>query len=173
VASKEKINGMMIDVDRALQSIRKISTDLRPGILDTLGLIPAIEFLVKEFEKITRIKCGIIVKVSEQKFEKNISICFFRICQEALINILKHAAASEVNILVSRVEDELILKISDNGKGIADEKLENPFSLGLLGMRERANIIGADLQIVSKKDFGTTISLQTKLVAPVLKGVKK
>ena len=159
----EKITGMMKDVDTTIQSMRKISTQLRPGILDTLGLIPSIQWLGSEFEKKTKIKCKMEISVTEQKFEKNISTCFFRICQEALTNISKHAGAHEVIISVSQNKNELMLKISDNGKGIVSEKLENPFSMGLLGMRERANIIGAELKIESKKGKGTTIQLNAKI----------
>lgn len=159
----EKINGMMQDVDNTLQSLRKIATALRPGILDTMGLIPSIKWLAKGFEKKTNIKCHFSPNTSQEKFEKNISTCFFRICQEALTNISKHAEASEVNIRVNQKENELIMKISDNGKGIATEKLENPFSMGLLGMRERANILGARLLIMSQKDLGTTIQLMANV----------
>lgn len=158
------LSGMIEDADNTIQSLRKIATQLRPGILDTLGLIPSIVWLGSEFEKKTGIKCKHTMQVNEQKFEKNVSTCFFRICQEALTNISKHAGASEVVIEVNQNEDELMLKISDNGKGIASEKLENPFSMGLLGMRERANIINAHLLIMSQKGLGTTIQLKNKLV---------
>jgi signal transduction histidine kinase len=163
---EEKANGMMKDVDITIQSLRRIATGLRPGILDSLGLIPSIVWLGSEFEKKTQIKCLNTLHVTEQKFEKNISTCFFRICQEALTNISKHAGATEVNIRVDQDENELTLKVSDNGKGIASEKLENPFSMGLLGMRERAGIIGAHLLILSEKEQGTTIQLKTTLPQP-------
>jgi len=159
----KKINGMMKDVDDTIQSLRKIATQLRPGILDTLGLIPSIRWLAKEYEKKTKINCLLDVSVKKDKFKKNISTCFFRICQEALTNISKHASASKVIIRVHQNKNELKMIVSDNGKGIASKKLENSFSMGLLGMRERARIIGGDLQIISKKDSGTTIQLQAPL----------
>lgn len=159
----ESVNTMMSDVEDTIQSLRKVATALRPGILDTLGLIPSIEWLVKEFEKKTNINCHLELNVEEDKFEKNISICYFRICQESLTNISKHAGASKVTIHVNQNKNELIVTISDNGKGIASEKLKNPFSMGLLGMRERANIIGGYLQITSKKDFGTSIQLKANI----------
>jgi signal transduction histidine kinase len=160
---EEKVNEMMKDMDLTIQSLRKIATALRPGILDTLGLIPSIVWLGSEFEKKTKVQCTHALHVKEQKFEKDISTCFFRICQEALTNISKHAQASEVTIQVNEKDHELTMKISDNGKGIASEKLENPFSMGLLGMRERAGIIGAQLLIISHKNEGTTIQLKVKL----------
>ncbi|MES2778351.1 MAG: PAS domain S-box protein [Bacteroidota bacterium] len=160
---EEITNNLMKDVDNTIQSLRKIATELRPGILDTMGLIPSIHWLVKEFEKKTGIKCIIETSITEDLIERNISTCFFRICQEALTNISKHAEASEVGIEVNQNKDVLTLKIKDNGKGIANEKFENPFSMGLLGMQERANIIGAVLIIKSRENVGTIIQLSTKL----------
>jgi PAS domain S-box-containing protein len=160
---EDNIKSMISDVDAAIQSMRKIATDLRPGILDSLGLIPSIEWLGSEFERKTGIKCEVKINVREQQFEKNISICVFRICQETLTNITKHAEATGVIILMSYIKNSLTLSISDNGEGIASEKLNNPFSMGLLGMRERASNIGGDLQIISKKGEGTTIQLKAKL----------
>ena len=182
---EEKIAGIMKNADDTIQSLRKIATQLRPGILDTLGLIPSIQWLAEEFEKKTGIKVKYNAPLNPPMGGKNISspdggepalslskgqegagalaTCFFRICQESLTNISKHAGASEVTIQINYNANELILKVSDNGKGIASEKLENPFSMGLLGMRERANIIGADLKITSKKDFGTSIALKANL----------
>lgn len=160
---EEKVLGMMQDVDSTIQSLRKIATALRPGILDSLGLIPSIAWLGSEFEKRTKIACIYSFNVRDQKFEKNISTCFFRICQEALTNISKHAEASSVYIHVDQNDKELALKIEDNGKGISSEKLENPFSMGLLGMRERAGIIGARLQIQSERNKGTTVQLNINI----------
>ncbi len=160
---ENKVNSMSKDVDNIIQSLKKIATGLRPGILDTLGLVPSIEWLAKEFEAKRNIKCKLELNVKKQKFEEKVSICFFRICQEALTNISKHANASEVTISVKQNKNELILKIADNGEGFSIDNPEKPFSMGLIGMRERAQIIGADLQIVSKKKLGTTIQLKTNL----------
>ncbi|MBA3705681.1 MAG: PAS domain S-box protein, partial [Bacteroidetes bacterium] len=162
VTREERMTAIIKDVDNTIHSLRKIATELRPGILDTLGLIPSIEWMVNEFEKKTVIKCHTTLNVKQQKFEKDISICFFRICQESLTNISKHAQAKKVTVKVDQNENELILSISDNGKGIADEKLDNPFSMGLLGMRERAKIIGAQLTIDSRSS-GTTVQLIAKI----------
>lgn len=158
-----QVQKMLRNIDGLIQTLRKIATQLRPGILDSLGLIPSIEWLVKEFENKTKIKCRLMTYGVDVKYEKNISTCFFRICQESLTNISKHAQASEVTIETNRINRELLLKIIDNGKGIASEKLENPFSMGLLGMRERANLIGADLKITSNVGLGTTVQLTVKI----------
>jgi len=112
-------------------------------------------------ERKTKIKCRVEINLRKVRFEKSLSNCFFRICQEALTNISKHAGANKVNICMSQKKNELTLTITDNGKGISSRKLANPFSMGLLGMRERASGIGGTLQIVSKKNKGTTIELKT------------
>lgn len=142
-----KANEMVMDIDDTIQSLRKIATELRPGILDTLGLASSIEWLVKEFEKRMPIKCILEIDLPEQNIEKDISICFFRICQEALTNVMKHSGASQAKIILKQYADHLYLEVSDNGKGITYEKMENPFSVGLVGMNERANIIDAELSI--------------------------
>jgi len=159
------INELMNETDNTIQSLRKIATELRPGILDSLGIIPSIQWLATEFEKKTSVECIVELNVQEQlePVSKKISICFFRICQEALTNITKHAEAKEVRIWITQNNHEFILKIADDGKGIVTEKLENPFSMGLLGMRERAKLINANLNITSEKGEGTTIQLQVKL----------
>lgn len=153
------VNGIVKEVDDTLHCVRKIATELRPGILDSLGLIPSIKWLGKEFERKTSISCKIDLNIPEKQFDNFISIACFRICQEALTNISKHAGATEVKIKMEYNTNLLLLNIEDNGKGIVNEKLENPFSMGLLGMRERANLIGGELQIESKKGRGTNIKL--------------
>lgn len=158
-----KAKEMISDVDSTIQTMRKISTSLRPGILDSLGLIPSLEWLAKEFERKTNIKCSFVSQVKERPLDKNISTCFFRICQEALTNISKHAGADKVIIRVSQNKNELTLTVTDNGSGMSDKKLKNPFSMGLLGMRERANNIGGDLQITSKKNKGTAVRLKASV----------
>jgi PAS domain S-box-containing protein len=155
--AKNKITDVLIDVDNTIQNLRKIATKLRPGILDTLGLAASIDWLAKEFQKRTNINCIIELDVNDQIFDNNISTCFFRICQEALSNIAKHAEASEIKIHLYIEESKLILNIKDNGIGILAKKKDNPFSMGLLGMNERAKLIGGTLEILSEQGKGTLI----------------
>lgn len=157
-------NEMIRAVDAAIQSMRKIATELRPGILDTLGLLPSLEWLAKEFERKSQHKCTFETNIlGELNIEKSISICVFRICQEALTNISKHANASEVKIRLFKEKNHLLMEVIDNGKGISGETLKNPFSMGLLGMRERAVNIGGEITIKSEKNKGTTIKLKTSI----------
>jgi len=162
VAATAVIRELLSGVENTFQSLRNFSTELRPGILDTLGLVPSIEWLARGFEKKSGIPCNVMIQVEQQIFEKDLSSNYFRICQEALTNIMKHADATEVKIEVIQDQEELSMEIADNGKGILSENLENPFSLGLLGMRERARLIGADLKISSDPGRGTRIQLSGK-----------
>jgi signal transduction histidine kinase len=162
-AVEEKLTAITHEVDHIIQSVRKIATELRPGILDSLGLFPSIEWLTTEFEKKSGIKCKKFFSASDTEFDKQLSICFFRVCQESLTNISKHAGATEVEVSLVQNKQELVLTITDNGKGISGEKLENPFSMGLLGMRERASVADAQLQISSAVNNGTTVRLTIKL----------
>lgn len=157
------VQEMIKNVDGTIQSLRKIATELRPGILDSLGLYPSIQWLASEFELKNRIPCRVNRNGPERKIEKDIATCFFRVCQEALTNISKHAEASQVVIELEELENELTLTVADNGKGISSEILENPFSMGLLGMRERSSILGAHLLIESEKGKGTSIQLKKQL----------
>lgn len=157
------IRESLLGVENTLQSLRNLSTELRPGILDTLGLAPSVEWLVRSFEKKSGISCQLQVKVRQQSFERNLSNAYFRICQEALTNVLKHSEATKVKINLIQHVDSLSLEVSDNGKGIVSEKLENAFSLGLLGMQERARLIDGELEIESQPGQGTYIKLTTKV----------
>jgi signal transduction histidine kinase len=161
--SKDIIHDMLTGVQNTIQSLRNFATELRPGILDTLGLVPSIEWLGKSFEKKSGIQCSLKIDTKTQIFEKILSTAYFRICQEGLTNIVKHAEATKVLIEVTQHDSELTLKITDNGKGIVPDSLEDPFSMGLLGIRERASLIGATLEINSTKDTGTSIQITTKL----------
>jgi two-component system, NarL family, sensor histidine kinase UhpB len=157
------LSDLVKDVELGAQQLKKIATELRPGIIDSLGLVPSIEWLGHEFQKKSGIKCKVDCAIVEEKFEKEISNVFFRICQESLTNIIKHAQATEVSIRVYQESSQLNLMVVDNGKGIPDESASNPFSMGLLGMRERAKAIDAQLAITSRKDEGTAIHLKTNL----------
>jgi two-component system sensor histidine kinase DegS len=100
------------------------------------------------------------IDVNEQQFNKNISTCFFRICQESLTNISKHTNADAITIMLYLKKKKLTLIIKDNGKGMDIHKQKNPFSMGLMGMKERANSIGANFEIVSEIGKGTIIKTE-------------
>lgn len=157
-----RLNGMLEDVDSSIQSVRKIATELRPGILDTLGLIPSVQWLSGEFSRKTSIPCNLRIQSEYQRFPKEFSTCCFRIIQEALNNASKHGQCSRIDISITQKEEQLIIMIEDNGVGIREEELNNPFSMGLLGMRERAAEVGARLDISSRPGCGVKIQLEMR-----------
>lgn len=137
----QRFDSLLVDMEACQQSIRRVATKLRPGVLDTLGLIYSMEWFIKDFQEKSGMKINLEVKNGVNKsYDSHTSICFFRICQEALTNISKHAEASEVTVKIKETIDSLCLVINDNGKGIPTNKIRNPFSTGLLGMRERGLI---------------------------------
>ncbi|HEY1025182.1 MAG TPA: PAS domain S-box protein, partial [Sphingobacteriaceae bacterium] len=157
------VNSTLADADHAIQTLRRIATDLRPGILDTLGLFAAVEWLVSEFKKKSGIECTFSVNGMPRNPDKDISICFFRICQEALTNVMRHAAASRIIVELVEVNGILSMTIADNGKGFPHDIIHDAFSMGLIGMRERASLIGGKLDIKSELNTGTTVQLTVAL----------
>jgi signal transduction histidine kinase len=161
--SKERITNIFMMIDDAITTIHRISSDLRPGPLEDLGLIDALEWQSMEFQKRTGISCSLKVNVTEYEFEKNISLAVFRIYQEALTNIVRHASASHVETSFNIDNDFLTLIVKDNGNGFDTTADRNKNSFGLLGMDERAHIINGHLDIESKKGKGTTVILKAPL----------
>lgn len=163
--SQARLGEIIEDVDATMQSLRSFATELRPGILDTMGLLPSLEWLAREFEKKTGITCYVGISAAEHDFEKAFATCYFRICQEALTNALKHAGAGHVALQVYQEAGALVLEVADDGTGIVEDKIQNPFSMGLLGMKERANIIGGTLRISRGVFGGTIVQLKAKIHA--------
>jgi signal transduction histidine kinase len=142
--------------DSIIQSIRRISTELRPAVLD-LGLAAAVEWQVQEFQARSGVPCKVRLLVREV-VTSEASTAMFRIFQETLTNIARHAKATRVEVVLQKQPDRLVLLIHDNGRGFdqADPSLSN--SLGLLGMRERAAILGGQVNISSAAGKGTTVT---------------
>jgi len=159
---QKTVESMDADIDRAMHSVKKIATELRPGILDTMGLIPSLEWMVNETKKRSGILCEFVSKAKQEVFDDETSITFFRVCQEGLNNAVKHSGAALINISISFRDNILLLKLQDNGMGMS-AKLKGPLSLGLLGMYERAELNGAYLKIDSGKT-GTCIVLKKKIL---------
>lgn len=158
-AREEIIDNMINEVNISIQSLRQIANELRPVIIDKLGLFAAIEWLVSGFEKKTGMVCEIYINIQQISLDKIQEINIFRICQEAITNIARHAEATKVTIVIDKIGTELIIKITDNGIGINTGGIKNSLSMGLLNMNERANFMGAKLNIISQPHSGTTIEL--------------
>ena len=150
---------MMLDLTNStIQTVKRIATELRPGILDDLGLVPAIEWQAAEFQNRFNIKCNVSINKSEIIIKDEISIAVFRIFQETLTNVARHSGATRVDIKLNfHVDNKLIMEIADNGVGIDEEQINSPKSLGLFGMRERVNILNGEMEIIGEHGNGTKV----------------
>ncbi len=156
----EEIKSMNGLIDKTIQNIRKIITELRPEVLDNLGLIAAIEWQIEEFLKHSRIKCIYKINIENISNDQEHTIAIYRIVQEALTNILRHADASKVKINIFEKESNNIIKISDNGIGFSSDEYKDVNTFGLLGMREWAIIFNGTVAIRSIIGKGTTVTVQ-------------
>jgi len=147
-------------VDETIHNVRRISSELRPAILDDLGLVAALEWHLEEFEKRTGIRCAF--KAPPQRFEvdPDLAIALFRICQEALTNVARHAEATAVRLVLAKARDHVVLEVRDNGTGILPAALTDVKSLGLLGMRERARAFGGEVVIHGARGQGTVVRVK-------------
>ena len=139
---------------------RRIAADLRPLVLDDLGLLPAVESLVENFRQRTGIPCELAVSNPEMQLPAAHSTAVFRVVQEALTNVAKHAQAKHVEVAIEQHPTEVTLNIRDDGRGFAPQKPRNAGSFGLIGLRERAYLIGGDATITSAPGQGTSIELR-------------
>lgn len=153
----EKTLSMSKLVDMTVQTVQRISAELRPGLLDDLGLTAAIEWQTAEFRKRTGIECEAALDLDGISLDRERSTMFFRILQEALTNVVRHAQATKVKIGLTRREHKLLLKVRDNGKGITNSKVYEATSLGLIGMRERARHFRGEVKIRGIHNKGTIL----------------
>ncbi len=158
-ALRERIDAMIELVGISLQSVRRISSDLRPGVLENLGLIPAIEWLAREFQQRMDIRCHLATDMVEVTLDKARSIAVFRIVQETLTNIARHAQATEVDIIIACGNGQLRIDVGDNGVGIDEKAILSLRSYGILGMYERTRQLGGELNIGATKKYGCLVSL--------------
>jgi signal transduction histidine kinase len=142
----EKARSLTAHIDSTIQTVRRISSELRPGVLDHLGLVAAIEWQANEFQNRTGIKCDVRARVREP-LPQNLSTTFFRIFQETLTNVIRHAGATQVAVDLKQAHGKIILEVKDNGRGIGPTDIFNTKSMGLLGMRERAALLGGSFKI--------------------------
>jgi len=160
---QEKISGMLSLIDSTVKTVRRISTELRPGILDDLGLIDALQWQSHEFEKRTGILCSFSTSFTDSPFEKNLSTGIFRVFQETLTNVARHAHASEIMTIFEKHDDSIILQVHDNGLGFNETEIKSKKTLGLIGMKERAKMFGGNLSVQSAVGKGTKITLRVPM----------
>lgn len=163
-ASGERWVSMVQDamgiVDTNIALVRRISTELRPQLLDSMGLRAAIEWDLEQFQRRSGVRC--VARITEESLElsNEKKIAIFRIFQEAMTNIARHAYAQNIVVDLERDEDDVVLRIKDDGMGFSADLVEQMQSLGLLGMYERALVMGAHFEVDSKPGDGTTIMLR-------------
>ena len=144
---QDEIGSMKLIIDNSVKRIKVIITELRSEVLDNLGLIPAIEWHIEEFNKTSGIVVSFNNMWGEFELNKDISIAVYRILQEALTNVARHSKATKVNVKIERSGNSFKIEIQDNGKGIKQEPSKGSKSFGVLGMRERAIILGGNFTI--------------------------
>lgn len=156
---QEKFTDMLALINDTMKTVRRIASELRPGILDDLGLIPALEWQATDFEKRTGIKCTFHTTMNDFSPERELSTNIFRVYQEALTNVARHADASSVETAIERVDGYIRLTVADNGKGIGTGDTQEKNSLGLTGMKERARLFRGNLTVEGRKPKGTIVTM--------------
>lgn len=159
----QRARAMIALTEDTIHTVRRIATQLRPSLLDDLGLDAAAEWQVKDFAARTGIACHFKSTLGDQELSPAIATAGFRILQESLTNVARHAQATQVRVRLERHSDELRLEVRDNGQGIHPKTLSNVRSLGLLGMRERALGLGGTVEVGPHKTKGTCVTARLPL----------
>jgi len=155
----DEIDTMKFVIDNSVKRIKRIITELRSEVLDNLGLIPAIEWHISKFRKTSGIKIDFKNLWGESELNKDISIAIYRILQEALTNVGRHSKATQVEIKIEKEENKFKIEVQDNGIGIKQELSKESKSFGVLGMRERAIILGGEFTIENVRPNGTKVTV--------------
>lgn len=160
--ARERALEMCRLIDKSIDDVRGLATRLRPGVLDDLGLIDALEWYITEFERRTGIAC-IFQQRQVPRVESLVATAAYRIAQEALTNVMRHALATRVKVTLKAEKGVLTLAVADNGRGFDLQKVGDSESLGLAGMQERASLLGGSLEIDSQPGKGTRVRFQLPL----------
>lgn len=147
-------------IDETIHAVQRIATALRPSILDTAGLVAAIDWQAREFESQTGIKCRVQTEIQDAAWDQDLSTAFFRIFQESLTNIIRHAGADRVEVRLAEQNGQVVLQIKDNGRGISEAEIHNSRSIGLLGMQERAALLGGQVSWQGRPGQGTSVTVR-------------
>lgn len=159
LAKTQTMSGL---IDTTIQMVRRISTELRPGILD-LGLVATIEWQLQEFQIRTGIKSNFSSTTEETALDDEGSTTVFRILQEILTNVVRHAQATRLEVTLKETAAFLTLRVRDNGRGISAAEIDSPKSIGLLGMQERARLRAGEVQFYETPGRGTTVTVRLPL----------
>ncbi len=164
----EKQQGLSAAIDRIINSVRRISSGLRPEVLDEIGLAAALDWQAREFQRRTGIRCNVNISTRFADPDKERSTALFRVFQELLTNVARHANATRVNVSLADGA-ALALTVEDNGRGIREDEIEGRRSLGVLGLRERVLAFGGSIDIKGEEGKGTrvSVSIPTAVQQPV------
>ena len=160
----QKFRDMSDLVDTTIQGVRRIATELRPGMLDDLGLVPAMEWQLQEFQKRSGIRCRFTSSLEEVALDAEETTVLFRILQETLTNVARHASATQVEVSLDEEQGYVRLRVLDNGRGISESEVNGSKSFGLLGMRERVLLRSGDFHIQGTPGQGTTVVIKLPLI---------
>jgi PAS domain S-box-containing protein len=151
------IDEMIAISDATVGTVRRIASELRPAILDDLGLPAAVEWLAEDFERRSGIECRVEVRSNSLPVDPDQAVVLFRIVQEALTNVARHSEASHAEVLLEITGDRAAAVVRDDGRGLSAEELSERRALGILGMRERALAVGGTFDVLGKSGCGTTV----------------
>ena len=160
---KDTSSSMINLIDMVMTTLKRIYMDLRPAVLDHLGLTAAIFWQAEEFQKRTGISCDVVIEPEDMMLDMERSLAIFRIFQETLTNVSRHAEASRVNVVLKQQDSQIDLIVKDNGKGISENQLNKPDSFGLLGIRERTYFWGGKIEISGNNGSGTSVAVSLPL----------
>ncbi len=161
----EKLDSILQRIDETIKSVHTIARELRPDVLDKLGLVAALEWQAEEGMRRSGIQCRVDRQLDRFNLAPIQEIAVFRFVQEALSNVLQHAHATRVTVRVRQSVESLTVSVADDGRGIAVRNLVQGTSLGLIGMRERAMLLGGHFEVRSRKPGGTTVKLTLPLIS--------
>ena len=164
---RKQIKSMTGLIESTINTVRRISSELRPGVLDDLGLVAAIEWQAQQFQKRTGLKVHWNTDLDNAEVKREGATAVFRIFQEVLTNVLRHSRARNIYVKLYEVVDHLELTVTDDGRGITEDEQKNTTSLGLLGMKERALLVGGEVSIKGAKGKGTTVIVRIPLNADI------
>lgn len=164
--ASDKLARMQALLDSMVAATRRISADLRPLMLDDLGLAAAVEWLVDDFRDRNEIECELVAASEDLDFKEPLASCIFRMLQESLTNVARHSGASSVRVALSRSNGEIALTVKDDGRGFSPDAPRKPDSYGLMGLRERAFLVGGKVKIDSAPGRGVRIDVRIPLEQP-------
>jgi PAS domain S-box-containing protein len=166
--ASNRLDEIGTSLEETLNCVKAISTELRPGVLDKFGLAAAIEWQCEEFSRRMDIKCSCDVPQEELVLSTEVSTALFRILQEALTNVARHAQAKSARVELKVDNSKVSLEVTDDGKGISNEEIKSPISLGLLGMRERVEFLKGSFSISGHRGKGTTVRATFPLKSEII-----